>query len=438
MESTPTDEKLLVTLTNGATAAGFRIIRLLGAGGMGEVYLAEHPRLPRREALKVLAADVSADPEFRERFTRESDLAATLWHPHIVGLHDRGESDGRLWISMDYVDGADTARLLRDNYPTGMTPREVVEIICAIGEALDYAHSHGLCHRDVKPGNILLSRPDFGKRRILLADFGVARRLDDISGLTQTDTTVGTVRYAAPEQLMGHPVDGRADQYALAATAFHLLTGSPPFQSSNPAVVIGKHLNEPPPRLAEVRPELAGFDAALFRALAKDPSDRFPRCQDFANALYRFYADGDQQPNPTDVAGVAPSAPTEAEIDAAAGQARAAPAPAGARQPAPGTASARPGRPLSGAGGAVWLDSWRPMQEMPAAWQRRQLRRRHPIRRAVVLTLVILTLAVTAFVIFVTLLFPDEQQPPSLVTPSPASTATPTPLPSREPGLQLK
>lgn len=423
MESTPTDENLPVALTNGATAAGFRIIRLIGTGGMGEVYLAEHPRLPRREALKVLAADVSADPEFRERFNRESDLVATLWHPHIVGLHDRGESDGRLWISMDYVDGADTARLLRDSYPTGMPPSEVVEIMCAIGEALDYAHSHGLCHRDVKPGNILLSRPKFGKRRILLADFGVARRLDDISGLTQTNTTVGTVSYAAPEQLMGHPVDGRADQYALAATAFHLLTGSPPFQSSNPAVVIGKHLNEPPPRLGEVRPELANFDAALFRALAKNPADRFSRCQDFANALDPFY--------------VASSAPTDAHTDAATKQARAAPTPITARQ-LPDAVPTRPARHLSGARDTAWLDSWRPTQEMPAPWQRRQLRRRHPIRRTVVITLIALTLAVTATVIFVTWLIPSEQQPPSSVTPAPASTATPTPLPSHEPGLQLK
>lgn len=387
---------------------------------MGEVYLAEHPRLPRREALKVLPADVSADPEFRERFNRESDVAATLWHPHIVGLHDRGESDGRLWISMDYVDGTDTARLLRDHYPTGMPPSEVVEIICAIGEALDYAHSHGLCHRDVKPGNILLSRPKYGKRRILLADFGVARRLDDISGLTRTDTTVGTVSYAAPEQLMGHPVDGRADQYALAATAFHLLTGSPPFHNSNPAVVIGKHLNEPPPRLGGVRPELAGFDAALLRALAKNPADRFPRCQDFAKALPLFHSDGGQQPTPT------------------ARQAPVTPNPVTERQPTAGAAPDRPSRRLSGAGDTAWLDSWRPTQEMPSPWQRRQLRRRHPVRSAVVITLVVVTLAVTATVIFVTCLLPGEQQAPSSVTPSPASTATPTPLPSHEPHLELK
>ncbi|MGH3559614.1 MAG: serine/threonine-protein kinase, partial [Mycobacterium sp.] len=272
-------------LVTGATAAGFRIVRLLGVGAIGEVYLAEHPRLPRRYALTILPTDVSADPEYREQFNRESDLAAALWHPHIVGLHDRGEFEGRLWISVDYIDGADAAQLLSDTYPDGMPPDEVVEIVTAIADALDYAHDHGLLHRHVKPGNILITQPASDNRRILLADFGVARRLDGINGLTQANLTVGTVSYAAPEQLMGGSIDGRADQYALASTAFHLLTGSPPFAHTNPAVVISKHLNEPPPRPGDVRPELAHFDEPISRALAKVSTDRFPRCQDFANAL---------------------------------------------------------------------------------------------------------------------------------------------------------
>jgi serine/threonine protein kinase, bacterial len=146
-------------LPNGETFAGFRIMRLLGSGGMGEVYLAEHPRLPRREALKILPAEVSADSDFRNRFNREADLAATLFHPHIVGVHDRGEFDGQLWISMDYVDGTDTAQLLRQRYPAGMPRDEAVDIVSAIADALDYAHDHGLLHRDVKPANILLTEP---------------------------------------------------------------------------------------------------------------------------------------------------------------------------------------------------------------------------------------------------------------------------------------
>ncbi len=272
-------------LADGATFAGYTIVRLLGAGGMGEVYLAQHPRLPRRDALKVLPASVSADREYRERFDREADIAATLWHPHIVGVHDRGEFDGQLWISMDYVEGTDAARLLRERYPDGMAKHEVAEIISAVADALDYAHQRNLLHRDVKPANILLAHPESGDQRILLADFGIARWVNDISGLTATNMTVGTVSYAAPEQLMGERLDGRADQYALAATAFHLLTGRPPFQHSNPAVVISQHLSASPPAIADQRPELAGLDPVLAKALAKNPADRFERCADFARAL---------------------------------------------------------------------------------------------------------------------------------------------------------
>jgi serine/threonine-protein kinase len=272
-------------LADGATFAGYTIVRQLGAGGMGEVYLAQHPRLPRQDALKVLPTSVSADSEYRERFDREADIAATLWHPHIVGVHDRGEFDGQLWISMDYVEGTDAARLLRDRYPDGMARGEVAEIISAVADALDYAHQRNLLHRDVKPANILLANPESSDQRILLADFGIARWANDISGLTATNMTVGTVSYAAPEQLMGERLDGRADQYALAATAFHLLTGSPPFQHSNPAVVISQHLSKAPPAIGDQRPELAGLDPVLAKALAKAPADRFEKCADFARAL---------------------------------------------------------------------------------------------------------------------------------------------------------
>lgn len=272
-------------LADGATFAGYTIVRLLGAGGMGEVYLAQHPRLPRRDALKVLPASVSADGEYRERFDREADIAATLWHPHIVGVHDRGEFEGQLWISMDYVEGTDAACLLRQSYPDGMPRGEVAEIISAVADALDYAHQRNLLHRDVKPANILLANPEGSDQRILLADFGIARWTNDISGLTATNMTVGTVSYAAPEQLMGERLDGRADQYALAATTFHLLSGRPPFQHSNPAVVISQHLSATPPAIGDQRPELAGLDPVLAKALAKSPADRFERCADFARAL---------------------------------------------------------------------------------------------------------------------------------------------------------
>ncbi|AKK28135.1 serine/threonine-protein kinase [Mycobacterium sp. EPa45] len=271
-------------LAEGETFAGYTILRLLGAGGMGEVYLAQHPRLPRHDALKVLPASVSSDAEYRARFEREADIAATLWHPHIVGVHDRGEFEGQLWIAMDYVDGNDAADLLT-KFPNGLPQREVLNIVTAVAEALDYAHQRHLLHRDVKPANILVSKLDSGEERIVLADFGIARWDNDASGLTQTNMTVGTVSYAAPEQLMGRDLDGRADQYALAATAYHLLTGTPPFPHSNPAVVISQHLSALPPSLADHRPELANLDAALRKALSKDPAERFDRCVDFARAL---------------------------------------------------------------------------------------------------------------------------------------------------------
>ncbi len=272
-------------LASGQTFAGYTILRLLGRGGMSEVYLARHPRLPRRDALKILPGPTTADSSFRQRFHREAELAATLWHPNIVQVHDRGEFDAQLWIAMDWVEGADAAQLMKDRYPAGMPTRDACAIITAVAGALDYAHQRGLLHRDVKPANILLTDPVDGERRILLADFGIARYHDDVSGLTDTNFTVGTVTYAAPEQLMGGEIDARADQYALAATAFHLFTGAPPYQHSNPVAVISQHLTAPLPKLSKWRPELAGLDEVLARALAKNPEDRFEQCHDFAAAL---------------------------------------------------------------------------------------------------------------------------------------------------------
>lgn len=265
-------------LRDGELFAGYRILRLLGAGGMGEVYLAAHPRLPRRDALKVLSAQMSANAEFRARFLREADLAATLYHPHIVGVHDRGEFEGQLWISMDYIDGTDADRLLHEHYPAGLPWRELTAIASAVADALDYAHDRGLLHRDVKPANILLTAPETRHQRILLADFGIARSLFDTSRVTQANMAVGTLIYAAPEQLMGGPLDGRADQYGLAATTLHLLTGSPP-------------------SLTERRPDLGRLDPVFATAMATDPNRRFRRCDEFARALIAANAGPPPPPN---------------------------------------------------------------------------------------------------------------------------------------------
>jgi serine/threonine-protein kinase len=296
---------------SGDVFAGYEIRRLLGTGGMGEVYLAQHPRLPRQDALKILSVTSTVDSEFRARFVREAELAATLRHPHIVGVLDRGEFDGRLWISMDFVDGVDAGRLIKESYPAGLPEHDVSEIVTAVADALDFGHEHRLLHRDVKPENILVTTSNGRRRRVLLTDFGIARRIDDVSNLTDDNVAVGTVSYIAPEQLMGRPLDGRADQYALAATTFHLLTGAPPFPDPNRAVVISQHLGSAPPRLSDRRSDLAHLDAVLARALAKDPNDRYPTCLDFAHALthpdpHREAAQPQSQPAPRTSAVVGP------------------------------------------------------------------------------------------------------------------------------------
>ena len=300
-------------LVDGATAAGFSIVRLLGCGQIGELYLAEHPRLPRQDALKLVSADLSADPEYRYRFKQESGRAAALWHPNIVSLHDRGEFQDRLWLSMDYVDGVEAAQLLTDAYPEGMPPDMVVEIVSAIAEALDYAHEQGLVHRFVNPSNILLSNWESRRRRIVLTGFGLPRRPDETNSLTRANLGIGTVSYAAPEQLMDDSFDGRTDQYGLASTAFHLLTGSPPFAHMNPAVVVSKHLNESPPQPGDVRPELTYFDTPFARALKKNPTERFRHCRDFAKALESKEGLGPYTPNaraaPPRTNGAAPTEP---------------------------------------------------------------------------------------------------------------------------------
>ncbi|MFM8856835.1 MAG: serine/threonine-protein kinase, partial [Actinomycetota bacterium] len=275
-----------MALGAGEVFAGYTVVRMLGSGGMGEVYLVQHPRLPRTEALKLLKPEISNDGNFRARFIREADSVAALDHPHIVTVFDRGDIDGTLWIATQFVDGTDAAQLMRDRYPAGMPVEEALAITAAVAEALDYAHERGLVHRDVKPANILLSQPDNeGARRIMLADFGIARTMDDSADLTATNFTVGTFAYAAPEQLMGEAIDGRADQYALAATTYHLLTGVAVFPSSNPVAAMNHHLNSAPPTLTKIRPELAALDPILAKALSKDRADRYPRCADFARAL---------------------------------------------------------------------------------------------------------------------------------------------------------
>ncbi len=265
--------------------AGYRIERKLGEGGMGAVYAARHPRLGRLDAVKVLAPALSDDPSFRARFEREAQIAARMEHSNIVPVYDAGEDGGRLWLSMRLIDGPTAAEVLART-PGGLPPGQVVDICLSVARALDFAHSHQLLHRDVKPENILIdprSRPP----QVLLSDFGIARAIGDTS-LTATGSVIGTADYSAPEHLRGEPTDGRADQYSLACTAAYLLTGVKPFRPAEPGMyaVIALHLHGEIPVITELRPGLPTAVNEVFRrGLAKDPAQRYGSCEEFVTAL---------------------------------------------------------------------------------------------------------------------------------------------------------
>ncbi|MBF6172527.1 serine/threonine protein kinase [Nocardia blacklockiae] len=264
-------------MRQGQIFAGYAIERQLGQGGMGSVYLARHPRLPRLTALKLLNRELVADNEIRARFEREADLAARLDHPNIVTVFDRGVEAEQMWISMQYIDGTDAASLA----PVTLPVTEALRIVADTAKALDHAHSFGVLHRDIKPANILLAEHG----RVYLTDFGIARLRDDNTHLTRTGTFTATLAYASPEQLSGSPLDHRTDQYSLACTLFWLLTGSAPYAAANPAAVIQGHLMATPPSVSGRRPELnPALDQVLATAMAKRPSDRFTSCREFAEA----------------------------------------------------------------------------------------------------------------------------------------------------------
>ncbi|ONM50722.1 serine/threonine-protein kinase [Nocardia donostiensis] len=275
-------------LEAGDVFAGYTIRRRLGVGGMGMVYLARHPRLPRLIALKLLNPNLYTDNEIRRRFEREADLAAQLDHPNIVTVYDRGTEDRQLWISMQFVPGSDASAADVDV----LAPGRAVQIIGETAAALDFAHANGVLHRDVKPGNILLAKAPIGHpERVLLTDFGIAGMRDSETTLADAGSITATLAYAAPEQLVGAKLDPHADQYSLACTLFWLLTGAAPYPGKSPAAVIHAHLHAPVPQLSRIRPGLPpALDNVLARALAKQPADRFASCLEFAAAARRALA----------------------------------------------------------------------------------------------------------------------------------------------------
>jgi YVTN family beta-propeller protein len=269
--SAPADPRL------GTRLAGYQIQALLGRGGMGMVYLAEQLGPRRPVALKLLSAPVATSEAFRERFLRESELAAAIDHPNVLPVYDAGETDGVLWIAMRHVDGIDLAGLLARDGP--LAPELALGIAGQVAGALDAAHARGLVHRDVKPGNVLLAVEDGAVAHAYLADFGLTRRVGGPRGLTVSGQVLGTIDYVAPEQVEGGAVDGRADQYSLGCVLFECLAGVVPFRRASELAVLWAHVHDPPPRLGEYRPDLpAALDEVVGRALAKAPGDRHPSC----------------------------------------------------------------------------------------------------------------------------------------------------------------
>jgi YVTN family beta-propeller protein len=265
----------------GTEFLGYRIEALLGRGGMSVVYRAEHLRLKRKVALKLLAPELGEDAHFRERFLRESELAASLDHPHIVPIYDAGELDGQLYIAMRYVAGGDLRNALKEG---PLDPGRTLALLAQVADALDAAHEAGLVHRDVKPGNVLLD----SREHCYLSDFGLTKQVSSQSGFTATGQLVGTIDYVAPEVIEGKELAASADLYSLGCLLFACLAGEAPFHRGSEFAVLWAHVNEPPPKLSERRPEVpAELEAVVAKALAKAPERRYASGRELIEAARR-------------------------------------------------------------------------------------------------------------------------------------------------------
>ncbi|ANS62737.1 serine/threonine protein kinase [Streptomyces lincolnensis] len=270
----------------GQQIAGYRIEREIGRGGMAVVYRARDLRLDRTVALKLLAPELARNDTFRRRFTHESHVAAAIDHPNIVPVFEAGETDGVLYIAMRYVPGRDLRHLLDRDGPLPLAT--AVRIAAQVGSALDAAHEHGLVHRDVKPGNILVARGTDSDHpeHVYLTDFGLTKKSLSLTGFTTVGQFVGTLDYVAPEQISGRPVDGRCDVYGFACVVYETLAGRPPFRRDDDMALLWAHQYDEPPPLSDSRPGLAAhLDPVFARALAKSPEDRFDSCLAFVAAL---------------------------------------------------------------------------------------------------------------------------------------------------------
>src|SRR5918998_2382428 len=246
----------------------YRIVRRLGSGGMATVYLAEDEVLGRRVAIKILNERHAGDMQFVERFRREAKNAASLSHPNIVSIYDRGEAEGTYYIAMEHLDGRTLKELIVARAPA--TPRITIEYARQILAALRFAHRKGIVHRDIKPHNVLVD----SEGRVKVTDFGIARAGG--TQMTEVGSIVGTAQYLSPEQARGAPVDQRSDIYSLGVVLYELLTGSVPFTGDAPVEIAMKHLSETPRPPSELREGIPReLDLVVMRALAKDPEERY-------------------------------------------------------------------------------------------------------------------------------------------------------------------
>jgi YVTN family beta-propeller protein len=265
----------------GTELAGYRIEALLGRGGMSVVYRAHDPRLKRPVALKLLSAELAEDDEFRTRFLRESELAASLDHPNVVPVYEAGDVEGLLYIAMRYVEGTDLRALLRSN--GALAPRRAISLVAQVADALDVAHDRGLVHRDVKPSNVLVS-PHGGTEHCYLADFGLTKSSSERSALTDAGRLIGTIDYVAPEQIRGGPIDGRADVYSLTCLLYECLTGELPFGRRSDVAALYAHLEEEPPRASARNHGLPrAIDGVLASGMAKSAADRYETCSELVS-----------------------------------------------------------------------------------------------------------------------------------------------------------
>lgn len=270
----------VLTRLASVTAGRYEILREIGRGGMGTVYLARDPGLDRDVAIKVLPPELAAQPALRERFVREAKLAASLSHPNIIHVHAVEEHGDLLAFVMHYVDGETlTARIARSGpYDAADCARLLQDVAWALG----YAHGKGVVHRDVKPDNLLIER---GTGRPMILDFGIARQ-ERASGLTEVGHSIGTPQYMSPEQAAAEPVDGRSDLYSLGCVGFFAATGHPPFDGDSAHKLLMQHLTAPPPRITDARPEFPrGLADVVATALAKEPAKRFPTGEAMADAI---------------------------------------------------------------------------------------------------------------------------------------------------------